>query len=155
MKLTVIFCSLICAVSCAHAASDAKPAASNVMGAAYPRVDSENRANFQLKAPSAQKVQVDIGGHKYDMTKEGPVPLGHLNPFARTEAETIAWESGVETAKNDAVGVYVTEISNGDYIKVCSVDFGDKGATKFIANAWPVRRMVERLNFGSTMKPGR
>jgi arabinoxylan arabinofuranohydrolase len=69
-----------------------------------------------------------------NMTKEGPVPLGHLNPFARTEAETIAWESGVETAKNDAVGVYVTNISNGDYIEVCSVDFGDKGAAKFIAS---------------------
>ena len=70
MKFTVMVCSLICAVFCVHAASDAKPAASNVMGAAYPRVDSENRATFQLKAPGAQKVQVDIGGHKYDMTKD-------------------------------------------------------------------------------------
>ena len=32
------------------------------------------------------------------------------------------------------MGVYVTDIHNGDYIKVCNVDFGDKGAAKFIAS---------------------
>lgn len=69
-----------------------------------------------------------------NMTKEGLAPLGHLNPFVRTEAETIAWESGIETAKSDAVGVYVTNIHDGAYIKVCAVDFGDKGASKFLAS---------------------
>ena len=67
-------------------------------------------------------------------TKTGPVPVATLDPYQRVEAETIAWESGVETTKNEAVGVYVTDISNGDYIKVCSVDFGDTGAAKFIAS---------------------
>ena len=52
----------------------------------------------------------------------------------RTEAETIAWESGVKTAQNGDVGVYVTDIHNGAYIKVCAVDFGDKGASKFLAS---------------------
>jgi arabinoxylan arabinofuranohydrolase len=69
-----------------------------------------------------------------NMTTNGPAPIGHLNPFVRTEAETIAWESGVKTAKSDAVGVYVTDIHNGAYIKICSVDFGRKGAAKFIAS---------------------
>jgi arabinoxylan arabinofuranohydrolase len=69
-----------------------------------------------------------------NMTKDGPAPLGHLNPFARTEAETIAWESGIKTAQNGDVGVYVTAINNGAYIKVCSVDFGGKGASKFLAS---------------------
>jgi arabinoxylan arabinofuranohydrolase len=54
----------------------------------------------------------------------------NLNPYIRVEAETIAWEEGVETAKDDKTGVYVTEISNGDYIKVRNVDF-EKGANKF------------------------
>ncbi len=31
------------------------------------------------------------------MTKEGPPGVGNLNPYVMTEAETIAWESGVET----------------------------------------------------------
>ena len=57
----------------------------------------------------------------------------NLNPFVRVEAETIAWEEGIETAKDEKIGVYVTDISNGDYIKVRSVDFG-KGAKSFDAN---------------------
>jgi hypothetical protein len=68
------------------------------------------------------------------MTKEGVAPVGKLSPYQRVEAETIAWESGVETAKNAAVGVYVTDINDGDYIKVCHVDFGDQGAAQFMAN---------------------
>jgi len=68
-----------------------------------------------------------------NMTTNGPAPIGHLNPFVRTEAETMAWESGVKTAKSDAVGIYVTAIDNEAYIKVFGVDFGDKGASKFLA----------------------
>jgi hypothetical protein len=67
-------------------------------------------------------------------TKAGPAPAGTLNPYQRVEAETIAWESGIETTNNSAVGVYVTDISNGDYIKVRAVDFGAKGASKFLAS---------------------
>jgi enterochelin esterase family protein len=49
--------------------SDAKSASSNVPGQQYPQIDSERHAEFRLRAPSAQRVQLDIGGHKYDMTK--------------------------------------------------------------------------------------
>lgn len=58
--------------------------------------------------------------------------VGKLNPYKRVEAESIAWEEGIETASNSKTGVYVTDISNGDYIKVRNVDFG-KGAKKFEA----------------------
>ena len=62
------------------------------------------------------------------------VPVRNLDPYQRQEAETIAWEEGVETAYSaEAGGIYVTEISNGDYIKVKSVDF-KKGAKGFTAN---------------------
>ncbi|MBV5283664.1 MAG: family 43 glycosylhydrolase [Paludibacter sp.] len=67
-------------------------------------------------------------------TKEGvKESAANLNPFVRVEAETIAWEEGIETSKDEKTGVYVTNISNGDYIKVRSVDFG-KGAKKFSAS---------------------
>jgi arabinoxylan arabinofuranohydrolase len=59
--------------------------------------------------------------------------VGYLNPYIRQEAETIAWTGGVETAYDAKAGVYVTDIDNGDYIKVRSVDFG-KGARVFKAN---------------------
>jgi len=59
--------------------------------------------------------------------------VGDFDPFVRKEAETMAWESGVKTAKSEEVGVYVTEIDNGDYIKVKSVNFG-VGTKSFKAN---------------------
>jgi hypothetical protein len=60
--------------------------------------------------------------------------VGSLNPFARVQAECIAWEQGVETASDtiSGSGIYVTAISNGDYIKVRNVDF-KKGTTSFQA----------------------
>ena len=67
------------------------------------------------------------------MTKEGAAPVATLNPYRRVEAETIAWETGVKTAKSADGGVYVTGIHDGSYIKVCNVDFGGKGAAKFMA----------------------
>lgn len=67
-------------------------------------------------------------------TKEGVIEsAGNLNPFVRVEAETIAWEEGIETAKDEKVGIYVTDINNDEYIKVRSVDFG-KGAKRFEAS---------------------
>jgi len=66
-------------------------------------------------------------------TKEGVTEsASNLNPYHRVEAETIAWEEGVETTSDSKTGVYVTDIDNGDYIKVRSIDFG-KGAKSFEA----------------------
>jgi MYXO-CTERM domain-containing protein len=53
-----------------------------------------------------------------------------LNPFARVEAETIAWEEGIETEPCSEGGMNVTDISDGDYIKVEAVEFG-AGADSF------------------------
>lgn len=66
------------------------------------------------------------------MTQNGPAQVGRLNPYAKTEAETICWESGVETEKCSEGGMNVSYIENGDYIKVKGVDFGS-GATSFEA----------------------
>jgi enterochelin esterase family protein len=52
--------------------SDAKSASSNVPGQQYPKIDSERHAEFRFRAPDAQRVQLDIGGHKYDFTRNGP-----------------------------------------------------------------------------------
>lgn len=48
-----------------------KPASTNTFISEYPGVNAETReAIFRVKAPTAQNVQVDIGGKKYDMTKD-------------------------------------------------------------------------------------
>jgi hypothetical protein len=69
---------------------------------------------------------------KIAMTTAGPPGIGNLNPYVTTEAETMAWESGIETEVCGEGGMNVTAISNGDYIKVKGVDFGT-GATSFSA----------------------
>jgi len=54
----------------ASAIEDARPAATNVMGATYPRVLPDHSVAFQFKAPSAQSVDVDITGKKFPMTRD-------------------------------------------------------------------------------------
>jgi beta-xylosidase len=59
--------------------------------------------------------------------------VGTLNPYVRTEAETICWSSGVKTESCSAGGMNVCNINNGDFIKVKGVDFGSEGAAVFTA----------------------
>lgn len=44
-------------------------ASTNVRSAKYPRVSSDSRAIFRIKAPDAQRMQLDLG-KKYDMVKD-------------------------------------------------------------------------------------
>jgi hypothetical protein len=43
-------------------------ASTNVRSAKYPRILEDHRVLFRIKAPDAQRVQIDLG-KKYDMTK--------------------------------------------------------------------------------------
>jgi arabinoxylan arabinofuranohydrolase len=69
------------------------------------------------------------------MTDKGPTAIGHLDPYQQQEAATICWEKGVKTKAREEgkSGVYVTVNEADAYIKVASLDFGDKGTTKFLA----------------------
>jgi enterochelin esterase-like enzyme len=64
-----------------NAADEGVPAASNVPGAAYPRVRADLSVTFRIKAPNAQKVEVKPGG-------DG---LGKA-PLAMTKSEDGTWE---------------------------------------------------------------
>ena len=67
--MRIIFTLSILAASFCFA-DEGTPASSNVMGSQYPRINSELKATFRLKAPDAQKVQVTVGGATYDMKKD-------------------------------------------------------------------------------------
>jgi enterochelin esterase-like enzyme len=45
------------------------PASTNIRGANYPQILADHRVIFQIKAPEAQKVQIDLG-RKYDLVKD-------------------------------------------------------------------------------------
>lgn len=49
---------------------DFKPSKVNQPGKLYPQVNSEGRVRAQISAPEANKVQLDIGGVKYDLVKD-------------------------------------------------------------------------------------
>lgn len=67
-------------------------------------------------------------------TKEGVrTPVRNLNPYQRVEAETMAFSYGLKTDRRTGSQHYITSIHNGDWLKVRSVDFGEKGATNFSA----------------------
>jgi hypothetical protein len=66
--------------------------------------------------------------------EEGIKPAGTLDPYQLTQAETIAWASGLKTDKDSATGtLYVTSTHNNDHFSVRSVDLG-KGARSIKAN---------------------
>jgi len=66
-------------------------------------------------------------------TEEGVKPVGKFDPYRKVEAETMAFSKGVKTEQNDEVGVYVTDIHNGDYIKLQNVHFCNKVPRTFTA----------------------
>ncbi len=57
-----------------------------------------------------------------------------VNPYKRTEAETISWSQGLKTEYDNGVGMYVASVHNGDYIQLKGVDF-KKGAKSFEISA--------------------
>ncbi|MDP4181206.1 MAG: family 43 glycosylhydrolase [Bacillota bacterium] len=94
-----------------------------------------------LSGSTSYKRSVCIEQFKYNtngtipqlnMTKTGVTQISNLNPYVKTEAETICMESGVETEQCSEGGVDVCNIENGDYIKVKGVNFAS-GAASFDA----------------------
>jgi enterochelin esterase-like enzyme len=71
VKRVLLLAVFACAPVWSQAADEGKPASSNVMGAQYPRIHSDLSVTFRLKAPEAQKVQVQVGADQkhYDLTK--------------------------------------------------------------------------------------
>src|SRR5947207_15279898 len=71
MRLAGIVIALAASLCFAQDSSDFKPAASNVLDAQYPRVDSKSRVEIRFKAPDASKVRVNFwSGPKAEMEKQ-------------------------------------------------------------------------------------
>jgi len=79
------------------------------------------------------KYNADGSFPKIMPTDAGVKPVGVFNPYRKVEAETMAFSKGVKTEQNDEVGVYVSDIHNGDYIKLQNVAFANKYPRTFTA----------------------
>jgi arabinoxylan arabinofuranohydrolase len=68
------------------------------------------------------------------ISKEGPKPVGYVDPYKRVEAETMAWSQKCSIAQNDKVGVFVTNTRPKGFTKVREVRFGDHSPKSFSAS---------------------
>ncbi len=71
MKIVGAAILLVASLGWAQEPGDFKPATTNILDAQYPRVDSQGRAEFRVKAPDASKVKLNFwSGPKLDMEKQ-------------------------------------------------------------------------------------
>jgi enterochelin esterase-like enzyme len=71
MRLAAMAMLFFASLCCAQQSGDFQPAATNVWGAEYPRVDSNGRVEIRAKAPDATKVRLNFwSGPKIDMEKQ-------------------------------------------------------------------------------------
>lgn len=66
---TLLACS-VCIAQTNKPLEDFKPSSVNQPGKQFPQVNSERSVRTSISAPEANKVQLDIGGMKYDMVKD-------------------------------------------------------------------------------------
>jgi enterochelin esterase family protein len=106
--------------------ADSKPATSNAPGQDYPRIDSDLRASFRVRAPNAQKVQVSVG-KTYDMSKgeDGTwtVTTNPLVPGFHYYSLVIDGVSVADPASESYFGV--SKMSSGIEVPEKGVDFYD------------------------------
>ncbi|WP_437738310.1 glycoside hydrolase family 43 protein [Sorangium sp. So ce1335] len=65
-------------------------------------------------------------------TTDGLKQVGHLDPYARVEAETFNAQRGIETEPCAEGGMNLANIDDGDWVRLRGVDFGE-GAESFSA----------------------
>ena len=113
---------------------------SYVFGFNYAILKRSMSKKYERRSICVEKMTYNNDGsilkHPWWSTK-GTQQIGSLNPYNRTEAETMAYSEGVKTdvvtewERNESwnrgkkIGnrIFVTSIHNGDYIKVQGVDF--------------------------------
>ena len=67
--LSGLLLALLTSITYAQTDVSSVPASSNITGANYPRILPDNRVIFQLRAPDAKQVQIDLG-RLYDMERD-------------------------------------------------------------------------------------
>ena len=68
LALTPVLAVQLCLAQATPSGDDAKPATSNVPGQEYPKIHSDLRVDFRLKAPEAKKVQLQLD-KRYDLER--------------------------------------------------------------------------------------
>jgi enterochelin esterase-like enzyme len=124
------------------------PASSNVRLAKYPQILPDNRVSFRIKAPDAQKVQIDLG-KKYDMVRDtGGYWIATTEPISEGfhyYSLLIDGVALVDPASETfygmgrmASGIEIPSV-NGSYYSLKDVTHGDIRIKKYfsrVTNSW-------------------
>ena len=111
------------------------PASSNMHGCDFPRLDKDNRAYFRIYAPDVKRLQADVCGVKYDLSKdENGWWTGHTNPLVVGFHYYFLLVDGFSVidpmsctffgCSRMASGIEVPEGSEGDYYRTKDVPHG-------------------------------
>ena len=122
---------------------------SYVFGQNYDLMHLDTFIHHERRSVSASEITYNADGTiqqiPYWLDQQPIKQQGWLNPFQRVEAETMAWGRGLKSAKmgientgvvadmplsTGKVNMYITDINDGEYIRVRGVDFA-QGAKKF------------------------
>ena len=126
---------------------------SYVFGQNYDIMHIDIWEHHERRSVSAKEITYNANGTiqeiPYWLDEDPMTQLHSLNPYKRVEAETMNWGYGLKTCKvgikNTGIvkdmpyspgrkNLYVTDIDEGEYIRVKGVDFGSAGAKKFLAS---------------------
>jgi enterochelin esterase-like enzyme len=125
----------VCGLSWGQSQNDCKPATTNIPGAQYPCISSDNRVTFRLLAPDAKKVQVRLG-QTYDMVRgeDGmwsatipPQVVGYHYYYLVIDGVQVndpASESFYGVNRQSS-GIEIPEKSGGDYYEAKDVPHGE------------------------------
>ena len=120
---------------------------SYIFGQNYDLMHLETFVHHERRSVSVAEINYRADGSideiPYWLDQQPVKQLQTLNPYQRVEAETMAWGFGLKSAKmgiaNTGVvkdmlpstgykNMYVTDIDDGEYIRLRGVDFQEKGA---------------------------
>ena len=126
---------------------------SYVFGQNYDIMHIDTWVHHERRSVSGQEITYNPDGTiqeiPYWLDQNPMKQIEYLNPYKRVEAETMAWGKGLKSSKmgikntgvvkdmpysTGRVNMYITDIDEGEYIRVRGVDFGSEGAKKFLAS---------------------
>ncbi|MDH6304688.1 enterochelin esterase-like enzyme [Parabacteroides sp. PF5-5] len=110
-------------------------ASSNMHGSNFPRLDKENRAYFRIYSPDVKRLQVDVCGKKYDMSKDengwwtaktDPLVVGFHYYFLLVDGFSVIDPMSCTFfgCSRMASGIEVPEGKEGDYYRTQNVPHG-------------------------------
>lgn len=110
---------------------------SYVFGLNYDILRLETEDHHERRSVSAAEMKYNDDGTIQEVPYWKDTKLEQIewfNPYRRVEAETMAWGYGLKTGVMTDGSIYITNVDDNEHLRLRGVDFGKKGAKKFLAS---------------------